>query len=159
MSSWSPDGRQIVYQSVEDGNHDLWIKSAAGNERKQLTDREGYDGLPDWSPDGQWVAFVSDNWVWRVAPAGGEPERLSGREGILPQWDPNGKTLYFVGELWRNEYWGLSLEDRTERLVADLSGKPGRPGGMAFATDGEYLYFTWEETLGDIWVMDVVWDE
>jgi len=82
-----------------------------------------------------------------------------GREGILPQWDPNGKTLYFVGELWRNEYWGLSLEDRTERLVADLSGKPGRPGGMAFATDGEYLYFTWEETLGDIWVMDVVWDE
>ena len=34
-----------------------------------------------------------------------------------------------------------------------------RPGALAFATDGEYLYFTWEETLGDIWVMDVVWDE
>ncbi len=69
------------------------------------------------------------------------------------------RVLYFLAPLWRNEYWSLLLEDRTERLVADLSGKPGNPGDLAFATDGEYLYFTWEETLGDIWVMDVVWGE
>ena len=126
--SWSPDGRQIVYQSAEDGNHDIWVMPAAGNGRKQLTDGEGYDSSPDWSPDGQWIAFGSDNWVWRVAPEGGEPERLSQREGLLPQWDPDGKTLYSLGQLWRNEYWALSLEDRTERLVADLSGKPGAAG-------------------------------
>ena len=30
-------------------------------------------------------------------------------------------------------------------------------GGMGGpATDDQYLYFTWEEDLGDIWVMDVV---
>jgi len=27
------------------------------------------------------------------------------------------------------------------------------------STDGAYLYFTWEQDLGDIWVMDVVCDE
>ncbi len=26
----------------------------------------------------------------------------------------------------------------------------------ASATDGSYLYFTWQDDLGDIWVMDVV---
>jgi hypothetical protein len=29
---------------------------------------------------------------------------------------------------------------------------------MSLATDGEYLYFTWEEDFGDIWVMDVEWE-
>jgi hypothetical protein len=28
--------------------------------------------------------------------------------------------------------------------------------GWGLATDGEYLYFTWSEVIGDIWVMDLV---
>ena len=32
-------------------------------------------------------------------------------------------------------------------------------GVVRLPPDGEYLYFTWEERLGDIWVMDVVTDE
>ena len=43
--------------------------------------------------------------------------------------------------------------------MSDFSGKRGNPGVYALATDGQYLYFTWEEDLGDIWVMDVVTDE
>ena len=37
----------------------------------------------------------------------------------------------------------------------------GRRGelGWDFDTDGEYLYFTWWEQRGDIWVMDVVTEE
>ena len=31
--------------------------------------------------------------------------------------------------------------------------------GPHVSTDGSYLYFQWEENLGDIWVMDVVTDE
>ena len=29
-------------------------------------------------------------------------------------------------------------------------------GALSLATDGKYLYFTWRQDLGDIWVMDVV---
>jgi hypothetical protein len=30
--------------------------------------------------------------------------------------------------------------------------------GNALATDGEHLYFSWREDVGDIWVMDVVYE-
>jgi hypothetical protein len=34
----------------------------------------------------------------------------------------------------------------------------GRRGGFGWdlATDGQHVYFTWQEAFGDIWVMDVV---
>ena len=40
-----------------------------------------------------------------------------------------------------------------------FEGRRGSVTGYAYATDDQYLYFTWEEDLGDIWVMDVVTDE
>ena len=49
-----------------------------------------------------------------------------------------------------------SLESGTERTIASLEGKPGSLGRFALATDENYLYFTWDENVGDIWVMDVV---
>jgi len=42
--------------------------------------------------------------------------------------------------------------------LTDLVGRPGQLGSH-LATDGDYLYFTWQEALGDIWVRDVVYGE
>jgi len=39
--------------------------------------------------------------------------------------------------------------------MADLSGGIGQIGRNALATDGDYL--VWQENLGDIWAMDVVY--
>ena len=160
MPAWSPDGQRLAYTSVRDGNYDIWVMSATGEEQKRLTDYGGQDNYSTWSPDGRWIAFTSfgedGSSVWRVLATGGEPERMIDRPGRLPRWAPDGESVYFLGT--RNEYWAVSVQDHTERLVADLSGKPGTEGQYALATDGDYLYFTWEETLGDIWVMDVVWD-
>ncbi len=52
--------------------------------------------------------------------------------------------------------WAVSLEDGREYPVTDLSGRHGSLYKFSLATDGDYLYFDWEEDLGDIWVMDVV---
>ena len=52
----------------------------------------------------------------------------------------------------------MSLSDGQEVVVADLRDRRGSMG-WHFSTDGAYLYFTWWEDLGDIWVMDVVTDE
>ncbi len=43
--------------------------------------------------------------------------------------------------------------------MTDFSGRRGRMGKHAIALHGDYLYFSWEEDLGDIWVMEVVTDD
>ena len=41
-----------------------------------------------------------------------------------------------------------------ERQLTDFVGKPGSLASLD-DTDGEFLYFTWREDHGDLWVMDV----
>ena len=43
----------------------------------------------------------------------------------------------------------VSLDDRNERPLTDFTGRRGDLGTYPLTTDGEYLYFTWEETLGE----------
>ncbi|MFQ5639799.1 MAG: hypothetical protein ACE5IR_17600 [bacterium] len=45
------------------------------------------------------------------------------------------------------------------RQLTDLRVRNGQMGLYSLATDGEYLYFSWEEELGEIWVMDMEQEE
>ena len=56
-----------------------------------------------------------------------------------------------------HDLWKLSLERGQVSRLTKLEGRRGNIGD-SFATDGRYLYFTWREDDGDIWVMDVVKD-
>lgn len=84
---WSPDGKQIVYLSDRSGNQDVWIVDIAGGAPRQLTSWPASETAAAWSGDGTKVYFRSDHEtklgdVWAVAPAGGEPTRIT-RNGTL----------------------------------------------------------------------------
>ena len=165
---WSPDGTEVVFLSDRSGNPDLWIASSDGGAPRPLTTHPAIDQQPDWSPDGSSVVFQS--WrlgpdggppysFWRVAAAGGEPELVSSPDWDLdwafrPRWSPDGSRLFFICKT--QALCEMPLDDGKERVVADLSGKIGRPQFDSLATDGEFLYFSWAEEVGDLWVMDVV---
>ncbi len=159
--TWSPDGREIAFSSRRSGNRDIWIIGVEGGEPRQVTKHPAGESFSAWSPDGRWLVFNSQRTgvssFWRVLSTGGEPEPLSEGPGVVGRFSPDGKVLYFTG--WGTErdrnLWALSMEDGSEYPVTDLVGRSGRVG-WALATDGTYIYFTWWEDLGDIWVMDVV---
>ena len=52
--------------------------------------------------------------------------------------------------------WTVPIDGGAERPITDFSGRRGSLGSEALASDGEYLNFAWEETVGDNLVMDVV---
>lgn len=59
--SFSPDGKWIVYSSNERGieNANLFIISIFGGGSIRVSDSDGYDGAPSWSPDETWILFES----------------------------------------------------------------------------------------------------
>ena len=160
--AWSPTGTEIVYRVQDaDGSSSLWVVDVETRQHRLLSD-EG-SATPLYSPDGGWIAFWRGRGgatqVWRIPSTGGEAEALT--RGSKTRWSPDGRQLYFVrdGSGSAASAWVLSLNDRTERQVMDLSGRPGGMPQDAFDTDGKFLYFGWREDQGDIWVMDVVQDE
>jgi hypothetical protein len=72
-------------------------------------------------------------------------------QDIEPRWSLSGDSLYLAahGDLYEKEFGSPD-----KRRLTDFAGRPGRLF-RAFDTDGKYVYFTWREDHGDLWVMDV----
>ncbi len=71
----SPDGRFVAYRVREtDWNEDsyiqqIWLVDAATGISSQLTRGKRSTGTAEWSPDGRWLAFVSERELNTISPA------------------------------------------------------------------------------------------
>jgi dipeptidyl aminopeptidase/acylaminoacyl peptidase len=111
----SPDGRRVAYvvsRTDEEGNAyrtAIWVAALDGSEEpRQFTSGERNDGSPRWSPDGRWLAFVSNRegddekkakGQLYVLPAdGGEPRKLTyGKESVESlTWSPDSSRIAFA---------------------------------------------------------------
>jgi Tol biopolymer transport system component len=156
--AWSPDGREIAFLSARSGGNDIWVVAAdGGGEPRQLTDDPALDQAPSWRPDGRSVIFES--WrdgspvLWQVPATGGDAELVTATPGRASVWSKDRKTMYFLG--FERTIWARSMETGVESPAAVFEGRRGGLEPSAIDTDGTYLYFTWVEDEGDIWVMDV----
>ncbi len=158
---WSPDGSEIVYRSERRGSSDIFVTSADGRHTRLITDSPAAEYGHAWSPDGKWLAVTSNlrgpRQLYRVPSAGGPMERLTDAEvGVSPVWSRDGRDIFYAGAGGHAEdIWALSLETRKVRRIADFTGRRGGIGQEPPSTDGTYIYFTWREDLGDVWVMSV----
>ena len=98
----SPDGNAVVIATDRaDWDHnrfrsDLWLYRVDSNALVPLT-QSGHDSAPQWSPDGRWIAFLSDR---RSAAASGDDDddksRGPHRDGDAPSAEKDVDQVYVI---------------------------------------------------------------
>lgn len=63
--AWSPDGEYIVLMGSVNGTHDLYAYHLDDKRLEQLTNSPYSEMQPDFSPDGRWIVFVTDELSFR----------------------------------------------------------------------------------------------
>ncbi|MGN6870712.1 MAG: S9 family peptidase [Solirubrobacteraceae bacterium] len=147
----------------QDGRRHLFIVEVSSGSARQLT-RGDYDhDDPSFSPDGRFVAFVSDRHPRRddrqfrsdvfVLPAGGgRPRRLTNGKGsaAFPTFSPDGKMIAFAGQdndRWDSDTYVFVVPadggGAAERVAPELDRPtvlwPGQPAPYAWISDRDVL--------------------
>jgi serine/threonine-protein kinase len=101
-ASWTPDGRAIVSVEWNETNYDIvLIDVAEGHRRTPLLHGKAEEQYPDISPDGRWIAYVSNesgkNEVYvQPFPDLGPRHQISTDGGTAPAWSRDGRELFYT---------------------------------------------------------------
>jgi dipeptidyl aminopeptidase/acylaminoacyl peptidase len=157
---WSPDGSQIAFLSnrTEDPdrnvNTDIWVMDAKPNaQMKQITTWTGRESSPEWSPDGNQIAYLrstsSENFNFYdqailcvISKDGGEPKLLTkslDRPVGSPKWTKDGSSIMaFVGDDRTKYVAQFSVSDgkmtKTASGNRSFNGLEKHPSGSFLAT-------------------------
>jgi Tol biopolymer transport system component len=144
LPSWSPDGERIAYTAYFGDRPYLAVMNADGSEQRRLgevslirrlTGTTAKEEQPVWSPDGQNIAYSSEDEgeIYTLKADGSGRTRLTDTPGYdhwPPTWAPDGTRIAFTTE----------NKKRTEVHVINSDGT-----GLTRLTDdlGEDFYPAW----------------
>ncbi|HPZ10452.1 MAG TPA: DPP IV N-terminal domain-containing protein [Candidatus Eremiobacteraeota bacterium] len=93
--SWSPDGKNIIFTTNQDGQNEIYIYNLKNQQRKNITNDPSEDKQACYSPDGEKIAFSSnrdgDYEIFIMNPDGTGIKQITfnSKEENEPEIDPD----------------------------------------------------------------------
>jgi dipeptidyl aminopeptidase/acylaminoacyl peptidase len=172
----SPDGTRVAY-TVSETNWDdnayetrIFLARRGGGPPVQLTRSKKSSSAPAWSPDGRWIAFVSDRTdkrqLYLIAPDGGEARPLTDVEGGVGSfaWSPDGSQIALTmtdsvtdaAKERDKRYGAFEIVDEEYRMthlhVIGVDPAASTPAAPRRLTQGDFTVgsFTWSPDSASI---------
>lgn len=150
----SPDGKTIAFELLGD----IYTLPIEGGEAKLIDGGMSFDSQPRFSPDGKWIAFLSDREgsdnIFIMHPDGSGVKQVSkdpNSEMASPSWDPTGSYIFVsktnfgisAREIWMYHVDGGTGIQITKSKPTPTIRRQDRPNamGVVASADGKYLYF------------------
>ena len=160
LHGWSPDLKYLAYCANRKGNYDIYTIPATGGVEIRLTEAEGLDDGPEYSPDGKYIWFNSVRsglmQAWRMKADGTEQTQMTFDEDLnswFPHVSPDGKQVVYIaynkdevkpGDHPANKNVVLRLmsaEGGKPKTIAQLFGGQGTLNVNTWAPDSKRFAF------------------
>ena len=156
---WSPDGKQIVFQSYRDGNFHLWSIHPDGSGLRQLTTGRFDHREPHFTPDGRAVVFSSDRGgsgtygIHRLTLATGAIVALTDEptEEAEPAVSPDGNKVAFTVDSSSIVELDLTTGERRTAVPAKTGSSVYGP---AYSPSGQLAYVRLGGPTSDLMIGD-----
>ncbi|MEW6481803.1 MAG: DUF5050 domain-containing protein, partial [bacterium] len=164
--SFSPDGTRIVFSRLG-SDYEIFLMNKDGTNIRQLTSNDIDDIEPTFSPDGETIAYNSNNTIYTMKLDGSNKTKIT--EGTKPKFSPDGKSLAFI---FNNDLYTIDLQTQGLKKIAEgvkaiswscggvenkppipvitgrLTGYEGMPisldGSSSYDLDGTITTYIWE---------------
>jgi TolB protein len=152
--TWSPDSREVIYSM----SGSLWRQRIDSNTAQQLTDGNGYDYQPDWSPDGKSIVYVSYQHdtmeLWMLDLATGNTKQITKNSAVNvePRWSPDGKKIVFVSTAYHGRFH-IFVMDATDAHV-EKNANIVRMTEETKSTLPRYYYAEYDTEIHPTWSRD-----
>ncbi len=156
--SASPDGKRVSYHK----DYQVYVADTGGANARKIDTGNPFNFSPQWSPDGQWIMFVSGEHYnchpCIVRPDGTGLRKVGDRGGYrgavsvldvydfhdgssdIPVWSPDSKSIYFTAQSGKAvELCRTDLEGHTEVLTHSPEGALNYH--PALTSDGVWIAF------------------
>lgn len=155
----SPDGKTIAFTH----RGDIYQVSSAGGVAIPTTSNDSVEGNPQWSPDGQWLAYTSDRHgnldIFLVPANGGSERRLTHHSGddVVSGFSSDGSRVVFSSSRYdaidspvdphrtRAELYEVNVSGGTPVQITTVEAKQARWNGdgsaLLFADDKREVFY------------------